>query len=255
MVSLPLFSPEKHMGKLKKLEEFVIVGEFMADVSVDVMANLLSTAATTLVGSIAGVLPGIIAAILVFILGWVVAIIISRIFAGLLKLVKLEEYLKSHKLDDALGTVKVSSVLTKILKYYIILVFLQAAVSLIQLGTLSLFLTSVLLYAPAFIAALLVVLVAILLGEYVKETTLDLDPKSSLVTFVARAAKVIIIYVGVTMAFGTAGFDTTLLNGIFLILLQALAYGAALAAGLAFGLGGQKDAQDLIGKWRRNLKV
>lgn len=227
----------------------------MAELSVDALTGILNTTAQNLVNSITTVLPGLLAAILVFVLGWIVAIIISRIFARILRVVGLENYLKSHRMDDALGTVKISDVLTKILKYYVILVFLQTAVSLIQLGTLSIFLTSVLLYAPALIAALLVILASVLIGEYVKEVVIDLDDKSSLVKFIARAAKVIIIYAGLTMGLSTAGFNTTLITNVFLIVLQAMVYGIALAAGLAFGLGGQKDAQDMIGRWRKHLKV
>ncbi|MFH1520828.1 MAG: hypothetical protein ABID61_04230 [Candidatus Micrarchaeota archaeon] len=227
----------------------------MAELSVDALTGIVNVTAQNLVNDIAGVLPGLIAALLVFILGWVVAIIISRIFARILRVVGLENYLKAHRMDDALGTVKISDVLTKILKYYIILVFLQTAVSLVQLGTLSIFLTSVLFYAPALIAAVLVILAAVLIGEYVKEVVIDFDAKSSLVRFVARAAKAVIIYAGLTMGLSTAGFNTTLITNVFLIVLQALVYGVALAAGLAFGFGGQKDAQDLIGKWRKHLKV
>jgi uncharacterized membrane protein len=220
----------------------------------DVLSATFSGAADNLVTNTAEVLPGFIAAIIVFLIGWIVAVIISRVIGGVLKAIKLEMFLKDHKVEDALGSVKISDVLVKIVKYYIILIFLQAAASLVTLGTVSAFLTAVLIYAPVLIAAVLVVLAAVILGEYIKESILELKSKSPMVQLFARATKWVVIYVGVTMALATAGFDTTLISNIFLIILQALVYGIALAVGIAFGLGGQKDAQELVGKSRKMLK-
>lgn len=221
----------------------------------DVLSATLNGAIENTATSAAAIFPGIIAAIIILLVGWIVAIVISGVFSRLLRFLRLEDYLKSHKVDNALGKVMLSDVLTKLLKYYIILIFLQEAVSFLALGTISLFLTGLLFYAPALIAAILLVLVAILLGEYVKQIILDLRNKSPIVQFIARATKFVIIFVGITMAMATANIDTTLLNGAFLVILQAMVLGIALAVGIAFGLGGQKDAQQMIGEWRKHLKV
>jgi hypothetical protein len=215
----------------------------------------LTGAVTKTANDAANLLPGLIAAIIVFVLGWVVAFIVSRIFAGILRAIKLEDFLKQHKVDDALGTVKISDVLAKIVKYYVLLIFFQAAVSLVSLGTISAYLSMVLFYAPVLIAALLIVLIAVIFGEYLKEAVIDLDKKSSTVKFAARSVKMVVIYIGVTMGLATAGFNTTLITGIFLTLIQAAAFGIALALGIAFGLGGQEDAKDVIKSTRKNLKV
>lgn len=219
------------------------------------LTSAFNTAIETNAANAVDIFLGLLAAIIILIVGWIVAVIISRLFGSLLKAVRLEDFLKEHKVEDALGSVKISNVLVKILKYYIILIFLQAAVSLIELGTLSDFLDEVLLYAPVLVGAALVALVAVILGEYVKEVIIELSSKSGMVRFAARAMKLLIIYIGVTMALSTAGFKTELLNGIFMVLLGAIAFGMALAIGIAFGLGAQKDAADLVGKWRKHLRV
>ncbi len=220
----------------------------------DVLQETVLSAVNNTATNAAAILPGLIAAIIIFILGWVVAVVVSRIFGGLLRAVKLETFLKEHKVEDSLGSVRISDVLVKILKYYIILIFLQAAASFIALGTVSAFLAQVLLYAPVLIAALLVILAAVILGEFIKESILELKSKSPMVQLAARGAKLIVIYVGATMALATAGVNTSLITSSFEIVLGAMAYGIALAVGIAFGLGGQKDAQDLIGQWRKMLK-
>ncbi|MCI0503428.1 hypothetical protein L0Y65_01825 [Candidatus Micrarchaeota archaeon] len=203
----------------------------------------------------AKLLPGLIAAILVFVLGWIVSFIVSRIFARILKMIKLEEFLKTHKVEDALGSVRISDVLVKIVKYYVLLVFIQAAVSLMALGTITDYLTTVLLYIPVLIGAAVIVLVAVLFGEYLKEAIIDLNSKSAMVRLGARAAKLVMIYIGLTMGLATAGFNTTLITGVFLTIIQAAAFGLALALGIAFGLGGQDDAKEIIKSGRKNLKL
>jgi hypothetical protein len=214
----------------------------------------VNTAVQNTANSAANLLPGLIAAVLVFVLGWVVSFIVSRIFAGILRAARLEEFLKRHKVEDALGTVKISDVLTKIVKYYVLLIFVQAAVSFVALGTITGYLAMVLLYVPVLIGAIMIVLVSIIFGEYLKEAVLELS-KSPLVKLSARAVKLVVVYVGITMGLATAGFDTTLITGIFVTVLWAGAFGIALALGIAFGLGGQEDAKEIIKSGRKNLKL
>lgn len=221
----------------------------------EVLTTALSGAVESTIIKIANVLPGILAAVIIFLLGWIVSIILSRVFRKILEALKLENLLKEHKVDDALGSVRISDVLVKLFKYYIILIFLQAAVSFLELGTITVFLTSVLVYMPVLIAAIMIVLASVILGEYLRESVIELKSKSSLVNLTGRAVKWVIIYVGITMALSTAGIDTTLITSIFITVLQAMAFGIALAVGIAFGFGGQDDAKSMLGKWRKHLKV
>jgi len=218
------------------------------------LVDSFTLAAQNSAAQAATMLPLLLMALIVFVLGWVIAVILGRIVGSLLKALKLEDFLKSHMLEDAFGTVRISDILVQIVKYYVLLIFLQAAVSLVQLDTLSAFLSIVLYYAPKLISGFLVLVAAVLFGEYAKETIKAMS-KSKVVQTMARAAKVLIVYVGLTMALSTAGIDTTLLNFIFMILLSALAFGIALAMGIAFGLGGQSDAKGLIGSWRKALRI
>ncbi len=227
------------------------------DIIVELNQGLIdpvTAAAAHVVGQMIAILPGLIAAILVFVLGWVVSVLISRIVSRLFKLIKLEEFLKQNKVDDALGSVKISDVVAKIVKYYVLLIFVQAAVSFVELGTITMYLTALLAYVPVLIGSLLVILAAVLLGEYVKESIIELNSKSDPVKLVARGVKLAIVCVGATMGLATAGFNTTLVTGIFLTLVQAMAFGIALAFAIAFGIGGQEDARNIIQTTRKNLK-
>lgn len=222
------------------------------------LSEAVNTAMQTTITDTLTSLPGMALAVLIFVLiivlGWVVATLLAMAFSRALKVVKLEEFLKTHKVEDSLGTVKISDVLAKIVKYYVFLVFLQLAVSAVQLGAITQYLNEVLIVVPAFIGGGLIVLLSVIFGEYLKEMIAELS-KSPLVKLTARATKVVVIYVGVTMGLATAGFDTMLITGIFMTVLQALVFGIALGVGIAFGLGGQDDARDIIKSGRKNLKI
>jgi len=201
------------------------------------------------------VVPKLVAMVFVLVVGWIVAYLISRLFSGLLRTIKLEDFLKTHKVEDALGTVRISDVLTKIVKYYVLFVFIYAAVSYVAPQAVVNFIGDALLVIPLVIGAIITMLVAMIFGEYLKEAVIDLDKKSATVKLTARAVKLVVIYIGLTMVLPTFSIDTTIMTGTFLAIIGAAAFGIALALGIAFGLGGQEDAKDVIKSTRKNLKV
>lgn len=221
--------------------------------TMDIQGKLMEAIAQTTVSSTVDILKGLVLAIIIFVLGWIIAIIISRIFAGFLKAIKLETYLKEHRLENALGTVKISNVLVRIMKYFLILVALQFTVALVELGTVGIFLNEVVVFATQLIGAFMMLLLAVLLGEYAKESIKELS-KSSAVRLVARGVKLLVVYVAATVVL-SPWYDTTLLANFLLTLLQAAAFGLALAFGIAFGLGSQDDAKDIVKKGRKHFKV
>lgn len=219
------------------------------------LMDSVNTAVQNVTVSSIELIPQIIATVLVLVLGWVVAFILSRLFASLLRTIRLEDFLKTHKVEDALGSVKISDVLVKIVKYYVLLIFIQAAVSYVAPQAVVDFMGRALLELPLIISAIIIVLIAVIFGEYLKEAVTELDKKSATVKLSARAVKLVVIYIGLTMGLETVHISTTILTGIFLTLVQAAAFGIALALGIAFGLGGQDDAKDVIKSARKNLKV
>lgn len=200
-------------------------------------------------------IPRFLLAIIIFVVGWALASVVSWIVERVLEYIKLEKFLKSHKLEDSLGKVKFSNVLVKLTKYYIMLIFLQAAVAMLDLGTITQFLSSVLMYTPVFIGALLLVVVSAVLGELVKEKIIEIEEKSKTVRWLASAMKAVIVFLGIMVGLSTMGFDTAIVTTSFVQLLQGIIYGIALAFGLAFGLGGQEDAKDIIRSLRKKTGV
>ncbi len=200
-------------------------------------------------------LGNLLYAIIVVLIGWVVGSILSSLLDKVLDKIKFEKFLKDHKVEDALGTTKIDKLFVQFVKYYIIVLFLADAMKIIQLGTLGNLMASLVNFAPVAIGGALVVVMAAVFGEFAKEKILEVSSKSSLAKISAKVTKFLIIYVGAVIALGTMGFDVAILDHAFTTLIQGVAYGIALAFGIAFGLGGQDDAKDFVKKTRKQLNV
>ncbi len=217
-------------------------------------ATVLQSSIAKNVDMAVGFIPNLIAALVVFVVGWAVAVIVAKIVEKLLKAVKFEETLKKHGMDDALGKAKIGKILVQLTKYYTLLVFVQMAVALVYLGALATFVNSVLFYLPVLVGAGIMVVLSALVGELVKEKIYDLG-EFPYYKFIGTVAKVIIVLMGVTVALSTVGFNMAIVVMSFNTVLQGITFGVAAAFALAFGLGGQDDAKDIVKKARKRFNV
>lgn len=220
----------------------------------DIQVLLIQTG-QNFAADIAAFIPNLVYAILIFLLGWVIALIASRIFGGILKLIKFEMFLKEQKVDHALGSVVISTVFTKILYYYILVIFVEQAFQYLSLGSVSDFIKGLIAYLPLLIGGALLIVAAALIGEFIKRRIMEVGAKSTTVNFIARAAKALIIFLGVISALETAKFQTSIIEQTFVALSAAIFFGFALAFGIAFGLGSQGEAKDVVQSMRKKFKV
>jgi len=198
--------------------------------------------------------PKVIAALVIFTVGWAVGSLFAWAVKRFLVAIKLEMYLKAHGLDGALGKVKFSHIIAQLLKYYIWLVFLQAAIALIDLGTISEFIKDLLGFAPAVIGAIAMIVFAAIFGEWVREKILETGKDAYLKT-VAKVTKYFIIFLAIVVGLDTIGFETGIIKEIVITILQGISWGVALAFGIAFGLGSQDTARSIVQSFRKVLHI
>ena len=204
------------------------------------------------------ILPNLFVAIIIFLGGYFVSVLVSWIAKLVLRLVRLESFLRRHRIDKALGTIPISRILVKLTKYYVILVFFNIAVSKLKLGIITLFFDAVLAYTPIIMSSAFLAVTAALVGELVKQKIFELDGGAPSVNALGRVSKALVIFVGAIVALSTLGFKTEIATQTFMTLLQGIIFGMALAAGialgLAFGLGGRKHAEDVISSARKRFE-
>ena len=209
----------------------------------------IGLALATLLDSAVKVLPGIVAAIIVVVLGYLIAALVAWVVERLLERTGVDVKLQKVCKMEMMGRVQCSGIVGVIIKWYIFIAFLGAAAELINLGSLQDFLGTVVQWLPNLIVAVILVLLALLLADYVDRKVQDTKIKGAdLVGKVLYVA--ILVLVGV-IALNQIGIDVSLLQNLILLVVGAAAVGTALALGISLGLGMKDDAKKFVKDLRR----
>ncbi len=216
-------------------------------------------AGSAIIGPIANIfsnfvnsLPSVIVALVIVAIGYIVAAIIGHALRLILEKIGLDKYVEKAHLTKAVGHTHLGGVLAEILKWYIFIVFLGAAVSQLPFGVLTSLLSQLTLWLPNIIAAVLVVLVGFLVAHYVK-FKIEQHSKMKGALVAGRVLKTVIIIIALILALQLVGVETSLLSNLVLIIIGAIAIGIALALGIGLGLGLKKEGETWINDVKKNL--
>ncbi len=206
---------------------------------------------------VASFLPTLIIAIIVFAIGWVLASLIEKVVESIFKAVKVDNALKSAGLDDVMKRtghpLNSGLFVGSLVKWFIIIVFLIASFDVLGLNQVNAFLKDVVLsYLPQVIIAVLVLMVAVMIA----------DAMQKIVMASARAAHIKSAHLlGVItrwsiwiFAILTALYQLGIAPALIQTIVMGVIAGAAIAIGLAFGLGGKDYAAGVIDKTMRKLE-
>jgi hypothetical protein len=194
--------------------------------------------------------PNLIIALIIFAIGWVLAALIEKLIESLIKALKVDAALKSAGLEDVVKraghNLNSGLFLGTLVKWFVIIVFLMASFDVLGLGQVNGFLRDVVGYLPQVIVAVLILMVAVMVGNAMQK----------IVVASARAASVksaellgrITKWAIWIFALLTALYNLGIAPGLIQTVVMAVFAGGALAIGLAFGLGGKEVAQKLIEK-------
>jgi small-conductance mechanosensitive channel len=201
-------------------------------------------------------LAQLVLAIVIFIAGWVVGSVLEEVVSKLVKAMKIDSVLESAGarglLEKAGFRLNTGAFIGGLVKWFIIVVFLVAALDVLKLEAVNQFLLNVVLgYIPQVIVATLILVVAAFLADLSQKVLSGgaraMDSKSAgLVGGVARWSIWIVAILAALNQLGIAGaMMQTLFTGLVAML--------ALAGGLAFGLGGKEAAANYLEKLRKDI--
>ncbi len=201
---------------------------------------------------IAYYLPQFFAGLLLLLVGVLIAGIIKQVILGLFNLVNIEKLAKEANLPPSYDVKVWPQLIAELLRWVILVLFLVAAVETWGIQKVGDVLNQLLLYLPnVFVAAVIGmvgVVIANLVFDLVKHGSKGLGSHSSggIATF-ARYA--ILIFTGL-LVLHQLGVAADLINILFTGIVAML----ALAGGLAFGLGGQETARDVLKSLRERIE-
>ena len=201
-------------------------------------------------------IPRLIGFAVVIIVGWLVSSLLARGVTALLRAVKFNDLARRSGFADFVHNMGVrqdsSSVLASIVKWFVRLITLVVAFDLLGLPAVSNVLQQLLLWLPNLVVALVVLVIGGLAAKALSQLVRGATAEGGFSNpdVLATIAKVAVWGFAIIVAVNQLGIATTLINTLLVGVVGAL----ALAAGLAFGLGGRDRAARLLDELSRNAE-
>ena len=221
-----------------------------------VASDIVRNSLMTLWGGVALFLPQFIAAIDVFLVGWLIAELLGKLAYHVVKILHVDNALgkvgfrqawerSGFKLDTPV-------LFYELVKWFFVVVFLMAATNILGLIQVSEFLRTVVFYLPNVIVAMVILLIGILVAKFSEGLVKASVKAAGLMSanFLGALTKWAVFVFSLLIALA----QLKVADDIIKIVITGLIAASALAMGLAFGLGGVKHAEQIIGDLRRRIE-
>ena len=219
--------------------------------------SAILTSFTNALNLVFAFIPKLISFLVILLVGWIVASVVSKAVTFLLRKIgfdRLSERIGLSRLEQRMGLrMDAAGILGKIVYWFIFLIFLVPAVDALGLTTVSNILNQIIAYIPNVFVAILVLflgtLAATFVADIVRGATASTDMGNPNI-YAAIARWAILGFVAI-IALEQLQIAPALLNELF----GAVVAAAALAFGLAFGLGGRETAQRLLNRGENTVST
>jgi len=208
---------------------------------------------------IGNVIPALVGAAVILLTGYFLARQVQRWADDLLKRLGFNRMAAAGGLDEAVGRTgsRLDPVraLAKLIFWLVMLVVILLASMALGLESINEMFGAMLAFIPTLIAAIVIVILGIIVGEFVRGLIVASAGGVAGVPTVAKMAKAAVIVISLFMALQQVGVAEEIVTAAFTLILGA----AALAVGLAFGLGNRELAGEITRRWyeegqRRNRR-
>jgi len=211
----------------------------------------LTTSLATALSLFLGAIPRIIGFLVILVIGWLISGALAAGVAALLRAVRFNVLAQNAGIQGFINNMGLrtdaSGLLANIVKWFVRLIVLVVAFDALGLPAVSQVLQQFLLWIPNLVVAVVVLVIAGLaanaLSNLVRGSTAQAGFDNP--DMLATIARVAVWAFGIVVAVNQVGIAQELVNTLFMGFIGAL----ALAAGLAFGLGGRDTAGQIVQGW------
>jgi hypothetical protein len=196
-------------------------------------------------------LPALLGALIILIIGWIVSSIIAKLIAKGLKLIGVERAVHNAGIGEYVqrsgARWTTSDVIALMVKWFIRLIFIQAAANILRMPQLTTIINSIILFIPKVIVAIAIIvigsLIAKLLAAMVQSalTRMEAGNPNTIATFTRYA----VTGFAIVAAISQLEIAEVVVNTFYIAFVSSI----ALAIGLAFGLGGREVAAQMTQRW------
>jgi len=214
--------------------------------------ELTNTILVNFFQSLAAFLPNLLGGLVILVIGLLIGGIVKHVLVSVFGFLRIETWLEKAKLFKKAEVKIWENVLIELLKWALIIVFLVPALEVWGLSQATVFLNQFLVYLPNVIVAVVIGFVGLLAANLVSDLvrhsvrTVGATSANSLAVFTRGA----ITFFTVLVVLNQLGVAQDLIRILFTGIVAML----ALAGGLAFGLGGQELAKEILEELKKKLK-
>lgn len=214
--------------------------------------DLTSTAVADSLKGVADYIPEVIGAIVVILLGVLIGWAVKTVVVKALRFIKVKPYTDAIGLNKVFKTKEdLVELLGDFAKWVIIIVFLVPALNILGLADVNELVKSVVAYLPQVIVAVVILMVGAVLADLasraVEATAQTIGAKTAAIA--ADVTRWAVVVFAILVALDQLGIASGIINTLVTGLVALI----ALAGGLAFGLGGQNAAKEVIDRLKKNL--
>jgi len=201
--------------------------------------------------------PRLIGFLLIILIGWIVGTAVSRAVTFLLKKVgfdRLAQRIGLHRAGQQAGvSLDIADILGKVVYWFIFLIFLVPAVNALDIPAVSNILTQIIAFIPNVFVAILILFLGLFAATVAADVVRGGAGRAGLgnSNLIANIVRYAIIGFVALVALEQLQIAPALLN----ILFTAVVGAAALAFGLAFGLGGRDTAQKYLDRTESSIST
>ena len=198
--------------------------------------------------------PSLFAAAVVFAVGFFVAKLAQRGVNSVLRRVHLNDVLKRGGIPakDHLGSpVNPTRVVANLVFWFVLFTAMLVAADALGIDYLGQVFSELVSYVPSVIAAIVIVILGLVLGDFVAALILASTPQLEGGPTLARFGKGGVVLLAVFMSLQELGVATDIVTTAFAIIFGAV----ALALALAFGLGNRELAGEVTRGWYQRFRA
>lgn len=218
------------------------------------MPNIGESIVTTVADTINRIIlfiPQFVAGLIILVIGWLLALVLKSVAKRLFDWVGLDRFLTRVGLEERAGTRRVwTEIASQVVFWFVFLAFLIPAFNAWQLTNVTALLNQLLLYLPNVFAAVIIGFVGYIIANIaynlVKNAARGVSAGAANV--LGQVAKYAIYVFTALVALNQLQIASNLIQ----LLVAGFVAMAALAGGLAFGLGGQETARELLSRLVRS---
>ena len=210
------------------------------------LVDTLTQSFNDAMGSLVAAIPTLIGALVILLIGWAIGRIVGGIVTSLLTRADADRLFGKYAGEvygESTNAMAPTRLLGGLARWFIYLVFFIAAANYLNWPQVSSLLNDFIAWLPNLVAAIVIIIAAPVVGNVLRLTvegaSQGLGTGSARV--IGQLVQVGVIVFGVMAALYQVGIASDLINTLFIGIVAA----AAIAIGVAFGLGGRDVAADI----------